>query len=90
MAIYMQLLDKDTGGKVTPQNADTFFRAKLGFEPSDTDWLERWYNLIGFALASGKDTDWIRNEICQPDDETLLDICDLIDQYYDVDSGRCR
>ena len=87
MAIYMQLIDIDSGKPVKPTDADTFFRVKLGFEPSETDWLEQWYNLIGFALAAGKSIEWIRNEICQPDDETLLDICDLIEQYYDVESG---
>ena len=53
MAVYFELIDRNTGEIVPPAEADTRMRMALGCEPDNENWLAAWYNLFGLSLACG-------------------------------------
>ena len=52
-------------------------------QPADPEnWLWGWYDVIGLALACGKDWDWLRGKL---DDENLKAVVNWLEGRYDVD-----
>ena len=73
-------------GEKTPANfpeIDDKLREHFHQPPDDAHWLWGWYDVIGLALACGKDWDWIREKL---DDENLKAVANWLEGRYDVDS----
>ena len=65
------------------QDIDNKLREAFNQPADDVHWLWGWYDVIGLALACGKDWDWLREKL---DDENLIAVVNWLEGRYDVDS----
>jgi hypothetical protein len=62
MPACFQLIDKETGQPAIFQEIDDKMRESFGAPPDDKNYMNGWYDSIGFRLAIGKDWNAIREE----------------------------
>lgn len=89
MPACFQLISKETNEPTKFQKIDEELCAHLGVECDPVRWLNGWYDCIGWALATGKDWQWCR------DNFTGLDpIIDYLEEHYTSNNwtevGRSR
>lgn len=96
MAVYFELISKDTGEATKFAEIDVALARAFGDAPHEDNWYENWYNVLGIQLAMGNSWDELRAH-CREwyDDmpergEKLTVICDWLEERYTVHcwSGR--
>lgn len=82
------LLDKTTGEPVSLQKVDDMMREAFGEPPNEKEWLYRWYDTVGFALAMGRSWDETRKhfEGC----ENLQRAIDWLEMNFGADAWAER
>ena len=88
-----QLISKETHEAVVLQKLDDDLRVHFGFGPDPKNWLNGWYNIIGFKLAGGKSFAQIRedleelatepNSLYVEEDKLQLAILEYIEERYE-------
>lgn len=64
------------------QDVDNKLREAFHQPHDDVNWLWGWYDMIGLALAMGKDWAWIRTNF---EGENILAVANWLEGRYDVD-----
>jgi hypothetical protein len=77
MPACFQLIDRQTGQPAIFQQIDDKMRESFGAPPNDKEYMNGWYDSIGFRLALGKTWNDIRDEF-------------ELEYRSDVNSGRER
>ena len=89
MPACFQLIDKGTGQPARFNQIDNEMRIHFGAEPDPDRWFKNWYLTIGFALATGNDWNWCRENFSDMDE-----IIDYLELRFDANSwqeiGRSR
>ena len=68
-------------GPVILQHVDDEIRKAFGAEPDPVNWYRGWYDVIGLALATGKDWVWCRQHL-----QHWADIIDWLEANYTYDA----
>lgn len=63
--------------------ADELMCKHFGVEPDPVNWYERWENMFGISLATGKS--WADLKQIWEGDDDLLPIIDWLSEHYTVD-----
>lgn len=92
MPVCFELVSKGTGISDKPLTLiDEELAVALGEPIDECKWCRNWYNLIGLALACGKDWNYCRGIFNNPDDPDgigMLEVIDWLEANYDVCSWR--
>lgn len=81
-----QLINKETGKPELPQVVDQKMCEFFGEPVDDVQWFREWYNWVGFALACGRDFDYLRQQQVEMGNDDFVQLIDWLELNYTSDA----